>query len=99
VVSDKLQECGLPPTAPRSTAAFLHKLTLGTSGDLLMSLDEVKEAMKSAHDVVELRHPGRVLLMREHWQDEVVSTSQENTLTPVADLKHYIAPLQREQVC
>ena len=95
VVSDKLQERGLRPTGPRSTAAFLHKLSFGTSGNMLMSLDEIKEAMKSAHDMVELRHPdhlyvpGRVLLMHEHWQDEVVKTGQENTLTPVAYLKHY----------
>jgi hypothetical protein len=95
VVSDKLQEHGLRPTGPLATAAFIHKLSLGTSGDMLMTSDEVREAMKAAQDMVKLRHPdhlyvpGRVLLMHKHWQDEVVSTGQEYTVTPVADLKQY----------
>jgi hypothetical protein len=95
VVSDKLLKHGLRPTGPRTTAAFLHKLSLGTHGDMIMTSDEVKEAMKAAHDMVELRHPdhlyvpGRVLIMHEHWQEEVVSAGQEYALKPVADLNLY----------
>ena len=96
VISDKLEENGLRPTGPRSTAAFLHKLSMGTKGDLLMTADEVKEAMEAAHEKVELRHPdhlyvpGKVLLMYEHWQDEAMSSNGENNkLKRVRDLKHY----------
>ena len=75
VVSDKLQERGLRPTGPRSTAAFLKKLSMGSKGDMLMTADEVRDAMEAAHYKVELRHPdhlyvpGRVLLMYESWSE------------------------------
>lgn len=96
VVSDKLDENGLRPTGPRSTAAFLRKLSMGTKGDMLMSSTQVKVAMEAAHDKIELRHPdhlyvpGKVLLMYEHWQDEVLNEEGDNAeLKPVLDLKHY----------
>jgi hypothetical protein len=95
VVSDKLQKHGLRPTGPLATAAFLHKLSLGIGGDMLMTSDEISEAMKAARDMVEVRNPdhlyvpGRVLIMHEHWQDEVVSTGQEYASKPVPDLNHY----------
>jgi len=96
VVSDKLKEHGLRPAGPRSTAKFLHKLSMGTKGDMLMTSEEVKVAMEAAHDSVELRHPdhlyvpGKVLLVYEHWQDEVLSEDGENDkLKPVGDIKHY----------
>lgn len=56
-VSQRLKEKGLNPTGPRSTTAFLSKLAQGTKGDLLMSFEEVRDAMDAAHDKVELRHP------------------------------------------
>jgi hypothetical protein len=97
VVSEKLDEQGLRPTGPRTTAAFLRKLSMGTSGDLLMTAEQVKEAMEAAHDKVELRHPdhlyvpGKVLLMFEHWQDEpALDLNGENDKsTTFGDLKHY----------
>lgn len=95
VVSDKLDENGLRPTGPRSTAAFLRKLSTGTKGDMLMTSDEVRDAMEAAHDKVELRHPdhlyvpGEVLLMYEHWRDEVLDESEGDKQTRVGDLQHY----------
>jgi hypothetical protein len=69
---------------------------MGTKGDMLMTSKEVNDAMEAAHEKVELRHPdhlyvpGKVILMYEHWQDEVLDVDGESdNLKPVGDLRHY----------
>jgi hypothetical protein len=95
VISDKLQENGLQPTGPRSTAAFLKKLSTGNSGDMLMTSDEVWDAMEAAHDKVELRHPdhlyvaGHVLLMFKNWSETKNDDIEKENPQNVGDLKHY----------
>ena len=74
-VSSRLQEKGLAPTNPITTAAFISKITTDVTrdDDLLMTLDEVQTAMEKAHHCIELRNPdhlyvpGRVLVLCEKW--------------------------------
>jgi hypothetical protein len=72
-IHERLVEEGMNPTGPRSTAAFLQKLSQGISGDLLMTASELNETIREAHENVELRNPahlyipGRVLLVYNPW--------------------------------
>jgi pimeloyl-ACP methyl ester carboxylesterase len=74
-VSSRLQEKGLAPTNPLTTAAFIRKISsdVANEDDLLMTLEEVQIALEKAHHCIEIRNPdhlyipGRVLVMFEKW--------------------------------
>jgi Lipase (class 3) len=76
-ISVRLKQQNLIPKNPVSTVTLIKKLTksmdLINEEDLLMSVDEVKQEIQSAHERVELRDPdhlyvpGRVLFMSEEW--------------------------------
>jgi hypothetical protein len=84
-ISDKLAEKGLQPKDMQSAIALLRKLAqpldaVSSEADLLMSHDEVKTALRRAHQKVQLRDPdhlfvaGRVLL----FVDDVLSHDDES---------------------
>jgi hypothetical protein len=71
-VSERLESLGLAPTNPATTAAFLRKLSKGMDdNDLIMKQKEIDNAIRDAHQIVELRNkdnlyvPGRVLILFE----------------------------------
>jgi hypothetical protein len=72
-VHERLAEKGMNPTGPLSTAAFVHQLSQGTNGELLLTASELNETVQQAHDRVALRKPehlyipGRVLLVYNPW--------------------------------
>ena len=84
-VNDKLEEQGMGfPTAgsvlsrPQSTAKLIRKLSQGTKGDMLMTIEEVRECMIKAHKSVEVMDekdnpdhlyvPGRVIILSNSWE-------------------------------
>jgi hypothetical protein len=76
VVHQKLEGRGMGLGSPKSAIKLIRKLSRGTGGDLLMSQEEVTEAMAMAQDrigLVDPQHlyvPGRVIIMYENWKDD-----------------------------
>jgi hypothetical protein len=74
VVNQKLVERGMGLGSPKAALKLIRKLSRGTGGDLLMSQQEVTDAMTMAHDRIGLldqQHlylPGRVIVMYENWK-------------------------------
>lgn len=74
-VSARLEERGLAPTSPSTTAALIRKLMsdAASEDDLLMTLQEVHMNIDAVHQRIELRNPdhlyvpGRVLVMFAQW--------------------------------
>jgi hypothetical protein len=73
VVHQKLVQRGMGLDSPNAAIQLIRKLSRGTGGDLLMTQEEVTEAMAMAHDrigLVDPQHlyvPGRVIVMYENW--------------------------------
>ena len=96
-VSSRLQEKGLAPTNPLTTAAFIKKITtdFGSNDDLLMTLEEVQITMEKAHHCIELRNPdhlyvpGRVLVMFEKWGSSNKGIADDMSLDPEGKW-HYV---------
>ena len=91
VINEKLEERGMGLAGPRRATALLRKLSQGTSGDMLMDWEEVRDLVDQTHHKVDLRDPdhlyvpGRVLLMYEPWAErgeESNSSSNQDNVTP-----------------
>jgi hypothetical protein len=76
VFHQKLEGEGMGLGSPKAAIKLIRKLLRGTGGDLLMTQEEVTEAMALAHDrigLVDPQHlyvPGRVIVMYENWKDD-----------------------------
>ena len=77
VVNSRLAEEGLSPKGFQSIAAFLKMLSSSKKdGDMIMSADEIREAVDNAFDIVDLEDPdhlyvaGRVIHMYDLWTKE-----------------------------
>lgn len=72
-IQTKLSESKMSPTGPRTSVAFLNKISQGTAGTPLMTFSELDESIREAHDNLALRKPehlfvpGRVLLAYDPW--------------------------------
>jgi hypothetical protein len=75
-VNKKLEEKGLNPKDFNSWAAFVRMLTVDKDGEMLMTVDEVRDTMEAAFEKVELRDPdhlyvpGQVIHLYDLWSKQ-----------------------------
>jgi pimeloyl-ACP methyl ester carboxylesterase len=75
-VNKKLEEKGLNPKDFSSSAAFLRLLTEAKDGNMLMTVEEMRDTMEAAFEKVELRDPdhlyvpGRVIHLYDLWSKQ-----------------------------
>uniref|UniRef100_A0A7S2UFL9 sn-1-specific diacylglycerol lipase n=1 Tax=Attheya septentrionalis TaxID=420275 RepID=A0A7S2UFL9_9STRA len=69
----RLTELGLSLNGPRNATRFIQKLSQGTEGECILTLEEARVAMTQALETVEVSDPdhlyvpGRVIMMYETW--------------------------------
>lgn len=84
-INQRLEAKGLSATDIKSTAALVKKLGEGNDGELIMSADELAEAVDASMTAVGLDDPdhlyvsGRVYLLYDDWQEEVKHESLTST--------------------
>jgi pimeloyl-ACP methyl ester carboxylesterase len=98
IVNGRLEQEGLNPTGPLATAAFMTKLAQGSSGELLLSVEETNAAIQEAQEKVQLRNPhhlyipGRVLLAYHPWsllrgtESEEKDTESSTSVSPASQV-------------
>lgn len=75
-VHQRLVEEEMNPTTAKSTAAFVRKLSEGTSGNMLLSPSQLDECIQNAQQRIALRKPGhlyvpgRVFLSFNPWEED-----------------------------
>ena len=81
-INGRLEAKGLSATDIKSTAALVKKLGEGNEGELIMTADELAEAVDASmtkvglDDPDHLYVPGQVILLYDDWQEEVKHESQ-----------------------
>jgi len=81
-ITRRLEEMGIAPNGLQSTSLFFKKLLEGTSGELLMTIEEANYIMMAAQEKVMLRDrdylyiPGRVLLFHDPWGEAAGNNEQ-----------------------
>lgn len=75
-VNEKIKAKGIAPKGMKRTIKFLKKIMEGNEGEMIMSVEEIKEGFEAAFDNVELKDPdhmyvaGDVLHMYDLWSKE-----------------------------
>jgi hypothetical protein len=89
----RLTELGLSLDGPRNASRFIQKLSQGTEGECILTLEEARAAMAQALETVEISDPdhlyvpGRVIMMYETWDipETADQTSDWNESTKIKE--------------